>query len=109
MSYSRIRTTALFAALAGTLSFPAHASEDPLGQFLDQNFPTIYAAETDDDPIRVFAERQRQQQQQQAAYETWCRYSPPSATTSSPPLKTAVRLPKPLTAAILRLTPMCRC
>ncbi|RRD90319.1 serine hydrolase [Conchiformibius steedae] len=76
MSHSRIRTTALFAALAGTLSFPAHASEDPLGQFLDQNFPTIYAAETDDDPIRVFAERQRQQQQQQAAYENVVQVQP---------------------------------
>lgn len=62
MQYSRTRKTFILATLLGGISLPAHAnSEDALGQFLDQNFPTIYAAEGDDDPIRAFVEQQQQQ------------------------------------------------
>lgn len=60
MQHKRSRSATLTATLMLGLSLPAHA-EDALGQFLDQNFPTIYAAESDDDPIRAFAERRQAQ------------------------------------------------
>lgn len=52
------KTWLLVAIMAtGAVTQVHAASDDALGQFLDQNFPTIYAAETDDDPIRAFADR----------------------------------------------------
>lgn len=40
----------------------AHANDDTLGAFLEQNFPAIHAADTSDDPIRAFANQLPQQQ-----------------------------------------------
>lgn len=60
MSYTKICNKLALALMAGSLTLSAHAAaDDALGQFLDQNFPTMYAAETDDDPIRAFATQAR--------------------------------------------------
>lgn len=62
MKYIPPHKTLLICAAAYGLSLPAYANtEDPLGQFLDQNFPALYSAESNgnDDPIRDFAEKQK--------------------------------------------------
>lgn len=46
---------ASFGALSMAFSSFAHANDDALGTFLEQNFPAIHAADTNDDPIRAFA------------------------------------------------------
>ncbi|WP_371271277.1 D-alanyl-D-alanine carboxypeptidase family protein [Alysiella filiformis] len=48
-------------ALSMMFSTVAHANDDTLGAFLEQNFPAIHAADTSDDPIRAFANQLPQQ------------------------------------------------
>lgn len=43
------------AVVSAMLSPMAQAADDALGAFLEQNFPAIHAADTNDDPIRAFA------------------------------------------------------
>lgn len=50
------------AVMSVMLSPVAHASDDALGAFLEQNFPAIHAADTNDDPIRAFANQLPQAQ-----------------------------------------------